>query len=167
VGAAEIPEPRDNHTGVGDRLLKRCEMDAWIAGRVMGEGRQPIAIGLRNVLSRDSATRSRQRRLGRKGDTCLATIRGARGDAFRTGLLRLFKNVDPFRKPQAAFLESNLNRALGRTTPAEDDEWSDRGGSDRGNQDGEQGRDAEDSECTQVGADVSREDLIDIGQAHR
>jgi hypothetical protein len=30
-------------------------MDAWIAGRVMGEGRQRVAIGLRNVLSRDSA----------------------------------------------------------------------------------------------------------------
>jgi hypothetical protein len=56
VGAREIRQPRDNHTGVGDRLLKRCEMDAWIAGRVMGQGRQRVAIGLRNVLSRDSAS---------------------------------------------------------------------------------------------------------------
>jgi hypothetical protein len=31
-------------------------MDAWIAGRVMGQGRQRLAIRLRNVLSRDSAT---------------------------------------------------------------------------------------------------------------
>jgi hypothetical protein len=67
VGAAEIRQPRDHHTGVGDRLLKRCEMDAWIAGRVMGQGRQRVAIGLRNVLSRDSATRTRQPRRGRRG----------------------------------------------------------------------------------------------------
>ena len=37
-----------------------------------------------------------------EGDTCMARIRGARGDAFRTGLPRLFKNVDPFRKPEAS-----------------------------------------------------------------
>ena len=36
------------------------------------------------------------------GDTCMAQIRGAGGDAFRTGLPRLFKNVDPFRKPEAS-----------------------------------------------------------------
>jgi hypothetical protein len=42
-------------TRVGDRLLKRCEMDAWIAGCVMCEGRQRVAIGLRDVLSRDSS----------------------------------------------------------------------------------------------------------------
>jgi hypothetical protein len=35
VGAAQIRQPRDHHTRVGDRLFKRCEMDAWIAGRVM------------------------------------------------------------------------------------------------------------------------------------
>ena len=69
MGAAEIRQPRDNHTGVGDRLLKRCEMDAWVAGRVMGEGRQRLAIGLRNILSRDSATWSRQRRRGRRART--------------------------------------------------------------------------------------------------
>jgi hypothetical protein len=56
VGAAEIRQPRDHHTRVGDRLLKRCEMDARIAGRVMCEGRQRVAIGLRNIFSRDSAT---------------------------------------------------------------------------------------------------------------
>jgi len=56
VGAAEIRQPRDHHTRVGDRLLERCEMDAWIAGGVMGEGRQRVAIGLRNILSRDSAS---------------------------------------------------------------------------------------------------------------
>jgi hypothetical protein len=32
----------------------------------------------------------------------MARIRGARRDAFRTGLPRLFKNVDPFRKPEAS-----------------------------------------------------------------
>jgi hypothetical protein len=102
VRAAKICQPRDYDIRVGDRLLKRCEMDAWIAGRVTCERRQRVAIGLRNVLSRDSATRSRQRRLGPGGDTCMARIRGARGDAFRTGLPRLFKNVDPFRKPDAS-----------------------------------------------------------------
>jgi hypothetical protein len=29
--------------------VKRCEMDARITGRVMCEGRQRIAIGLRNI----------------------------------------------------------------------------------------------------------------------
>ena len=56
VGAAKIRQPRDRHTRVGDRLLERCEMDAWIARRVMGESRQRIAIGLRNILSRDLAS---------------------------------------------------------------------------------------------------------------
>jgi hypothetical protein len=37
-----------------------------------------------------------------EGDTCMAAIRGARGDAFRTGFPRLFKNVDPFKKPEAS-----------------------------------------------------------------
>jgi hypothetical protein len=32
----------------------------------------------------------------------MARIRGARGDAFRTGLTRLFKDVNPFRKPEAS-----------------------------------------------------------------
>ena len=55
MGAAEIRQPRDHHTCIGDRLFTRCEMDAWIAGRVMCEGRQRVAIGLRDILSRDSA----------------------------------------------------------------------------------------------------------------
>jgi hypothetical protein len=55
VGAAEISAPRDHHTGVGDRVLQRWEINAWIAGRVMCDGRKRIAIGLRDVLSRDSA----------------------------------------------------------------------------------------------------------------
>jgi hypothetical protein len=67
VGTAEICPPRDHHTRVGDRLLKRCEMDARIAGRVMCEARQRVAIGLRDILSRDSASRSRQHCLGRTG----------------------------------------------------------------------------------------------------
>lgn len=53
--AAEIRQPRDHHTRVGDRLLKRGEMDAWIAGGVMRKRRQRFAIRLRDVLSRDSA----------------------------------------------------------------------------------------------------------------
>ena len=69
MGAAEVCPPRDHHTGVGDRLLERCEIDAWIAGRVMSDGRQEVAIGLRDVLSRDSATWSRQRRRGRRART--------------------------------------------------------------------------------------------------
>jgi hypothetical protein len=56
VGAAEIRQPRDHHTCVGDRLFKRCEMDARIAGRVMCEARQWVAIRLRNILSRDSGS---------------------------------------------------------------------------------------------------------------
>jgi hypothetical protein len=56
VGAAEIRQPRDHHTRVGDRLLKRCDLDAWIAGGVMREGRQRAAIRLCNILSRDSAS---------------------------------------------------------------------------------------------------------------
>jgi hypothetical protein len=56
VRAAEIWSPRDRDARTGDRLLKRCEMRAWIAGRVICEGRQRVAIGLRNILSRDSAT---------------------------------------------------------------------------------------------------------------
>jgi hypothetical protein len=55
VRAAKICQPRDHDTRVGDRLLERSEIDAWVAGRVMCDGRQRLAIGLRNVLSRDSA----------------------------------------------------------------------------------------------------------------
>jgi hypothetical protein len=70
VGAAEIRQPRDHHTRVGDRLLERCEMDAWtwIAGGVMREGGQRVAFGLRDILSRDSASRSRQHPLVAQGD---------------------------------------------------------------------------------------------------
>jgi hypothetical protein len=57
VRAAEDCPSRDHHTRIGDRLLKRCEIDAWLAGRVMREARQRVAIGLREVLSRDSASR--------------------------------------------------------------------------------------------------------------
>ena len=95
MGAAEIRQPCDHHTRVGDRLLERCEMDAWIAARVMGQGRQRVAIGLRNVLSRDSATRHGNAAVVAEGDTYMAGIRGARGDAYRTGLPRLFKRRWP------------------------------------------------------------------------
>ena len=54
MGAAEIRQPGDHHTRVGDRLFKRYEMNAGIAGRVMCDGRQRVAAGLRNILSRDS-----------------------------------------------------------------------------------------------------------------
>jgi hypothetical protein len=102
VGAAEIRQPRDHHTRVADRLLKRSEMDARIAGRVMCEGRQRVAIGLRHILSRDLASQSGQRRRGRGG--------GARSSPeFEVPVAtrfeqdyRLFKNVDPFRKPEAS-----------------------------------------------------------------
>ena len=49
--AAKICQPRDHDTRVGDCLLKRSEMVAWIAGRVMCDGRQRLAIGLRDVIS--------------------------------------------------------------------------------------------------------------------
>lgn len=44
MGAAEIRQPPDHHTCVGDRLLERREMDPGIAGRVMREGGQGVAI---------------------------------------------------------------------------------------------------------------------------
>ena len=49
MSAAKIRQPRDQYTSVGDRLLKRCEIDAWFAGRVMCDGRQRVTIGLRDV----------------------------------------------------------------------------------------------------------------------
>ena len=55
MGATEIREPRDHHARVVDRLFKRREMAAWIAGRIMRECRQRVAISLCDVLSRDSA----------------------------------------------------------------------------------------------------------------
>jgi hypothetical protein len=92
--AVEICHPRDHHTRVGDRLLKRCEMNAWIARRVMRKGWQRVAIGLRDILSRDSATRSRQRpRWWQRATLSWPGFEGARGDAFRTGLPRLFKTL--------------------------------------------------------------------------
>ena len=51
--AAEVCHPRNHHTRVGDRLLKRREMNAGIAGRVMRKGRQRLAIGLRDVFFRE------------------------------------------------------------------------------------------------------------------
>ena len=59
MSAAEICQSSDHDTRVCDRLLKRHEMDPWIAGGVMREGRQRVAIGLRDILSRDSVTRIR------------------------------------------------------------------------------------------------------------
>ena len=58
--AAEICQPRNHHTRVADRSLKRREMNTRIAGRVMRKGRQRLAIGLRDILSPDSAIRTRQ-----------------------------------------------------------------------------------------------------------
>jgi hypothetical protein len=52
---AEVCQPRDHHTRVGDRLLKRCEIGPRIPGRVMRKSRQRLAVGLRHVLSQDSA----------------------------------------------------------------------------------------------------------------
>ena len=97
MGAAEIRQPRDHHTRVGDRLLKRCQMDAGIAGRLMRQGRQRVAIGLREILSRDSATWSAGNTVSRALDyriglttisrpstsgSCAQRIRGARGGEF-------------------------------------------------------------------------------------
>jgi hypothetical protein len=87
VGAAEIGQPRDNHTRVGDRLFKLCEMDARITGCFMRQRRQRIAIGLRDILSRDFASRvlstaaieaghhpgAGERRRGRSGDVAVTT----------------------------------------------------------------------------------------------
>jgi len=47
VRAAEVCHPRVHHPGVSDRLFKRCEMNARIAGSVMRKGRLRLAIGLR------------------------------------------------------------------------------------------------------------------------
>jgi len=76
---------------------------APILGRRDREGdvdQTRVVVGFRaayvfDVLSRDSATRTRQRRRRRRGDTCMAGIPGARGNAFRTGLPRLFQTRWP------------------------------------------------------------------------
>jgi len=52
---ADLPSNRALNARVGDRLLKRCEMNAGIAGRVMSKDRERVAISLRNVLSQDWA----------------------------------------------------------------------------------------------------------------
>lgn len=98
---AEVVDRIERDAVFDNRRLERGGPDTGIAGSFI-RLRERLAIRLRDILSRDSATRSRQRRLGRRGDTCMTRIRGACGDAFRTGLPRLFKNVDPFRKPDAS-----------------------------------------------------------------
>jgi len=101
VRATEIRSPRDHDTRVGDRLLKREEMGAWIAARIMRQGRQWLAIGLGDILSRDSATGSRQRALVAADDTCMAEFEVPVGTRFRTGC-RIRSKVYPFRKPEAS-----------------------------------------------------------------
>jgi len=66
VRATEVWQARDRHTCGGDGVLQRGEMNAGIASRVMRKSRQRLAVGLRDIVSRDSATRSRQRRRGRR-----------------------------------------------------------------------------------------------------
>ena len=74
--AAEIRQPRDHDTRVADRLLKRCEMDARVADRVMGEGRQRVAIGLGDVLSRDfrKPVTATPPAVAERGDTCMTRV---------------------------------------------------------------------------------------------
>jgi hypothetical protein len=95
VGVVQRDAFRQNCRPETGRLL------AWIAAR-FGRLGQRRAVRLRDILSRDSATRSRQHRFGRSGRHLHSPNSRCCGDAFRTGLPRLFKNVDPFRKPEAS-----------------------------------------------------------------
>lgn len=66
----------------------------------LGKFGKRLAIGLRDILSRDSATRSWQRRRGRRGAApAWPESEVDRGGAFRTELPRLFKNVRRFWRP--------------------------------------------------------------------
>ena len=64
-------------------------------GRGSGHAHFPAATPIpldESLSSRDSATHHGNAAVVAEGDTCMARIRGARGDTVRTGLLRLFKN---------------------------------------------------------------------------
>lgn len=74
-----------------DRCLENLGRGAWVSRGFAGRW-QRLAVGLLDVLSRDSATHHGNAAVVAEGDTCMARIRGARGDTVRTGLLRLFKN---------------------------------------------------------------------------
>ena len=97
---AQIVSGFERDTAFDDGCAQRRSPATGIAGRLgrLGKG---FAISLREVLSRDSASHGNAASVA-EGDTCMARIRGAHDDAFRTGLPRLFKNVDPFRKPEAS-----------------------------------------------------------------
>lgn len=75
----------------GDKRFQFVGVVGRIA-RGLRKIRQRPAVGLFDVLSRDSATHHGNAAVVAEGDTCMARIRGARGDTVRTGLLRLFKN---------------------------------------------------------------------------
>ncbi len=94
VRAVEIVHVLHRDAPRRDRRFERTCPGAGIAGSLRRFG-QRLAVRLFDVLSRDSATRSRQRRRVAEGDARMARIRRARGDAFRTELPRLFKNVGP------------------------------------------------------------------------
>jgi hypothetical protein len=95
VSAAKIRQPRDHHTSVGDRLLKSCEIDAWIAGlscAMVGSGSPSVCAMPYLWIPQPGHSNAA---VVAEADTCMARIRGARGDAFRTGLPRLFKTRWP------------------------------------------------------------------------
>ena len=76
-----------------------------------------------DVLSRDSATRHGNAAVVVEDDTCMARIRGARGDASRTGLPRLFKGVERFRKLEASGKPCGVSGAIARRGSASNLRW--------------------------------------------
>src|SRR5262245_50507514 len=97
-------------------LQRHCEMDARIAGRVMGEGRQRFAIGLRNIKDiratkyMDASTVAVFGRIIIGGDVCAATRdRGEDHDP-------RFSATDPSPEPAPRLIPGHAGRggALGR-----------------------------------------------------
>ena len=103
MGAAEIRQSRDHHTRVVNHLLERCEIDAWVAGRVMCDGRQRVTIGLRDVLSGFGNPVTATPPWSQKATLVRPEFEAPVATRFEQDLPRLFKNVDRSgsRKPPA------------------------------------------------------------------
>jgi len=114
LGAAEIRKPRDRDTCFSDRVPKRHEMNAGITSRVMGKRRQGLTIGLRNVLSRDSATRSRQRGPGCRGRTSWPEFEVPVATRFEHDTRVCSRNVGRFWKSEASGRPNGVFRYLYR-----------------------------------------------------
>jgi hypothetical protein len=84
--AAKLIDIFDRDALKNDRRSETGRSGAGVTGG-FGGLRQRLAVGLLDILSRDLASQSGQRRpWSRWRGTLIARIRGARRDAFRTGL---------------------------------------------------------------------------------